>query len=196
MMNSTMKRSLALLSVFSSADEAFAFRQTLASRPPLSAVTHENSFKRYSFQLQESSSSNSKSKSNTSRLSRKRRGVRMHLLKPVQILHQDSSSSASSSSPLSMISSGLTFDDGDQLLVSTQKPLGLVLEEIDKDVPNGCIVTEVVEGSNADKAGCKPGDILVAVQNADVSTADFDEVMQRIGNAPKVVNLRFWRRER
>lgn len=192
-----MKRSLALLSFVYSADVSLAFQHTLASRP-LTAVTHENSCKRYSFQLQESSSSsnsNSKSKSNTSRLRRKRRGLRMHLLKPVQILHQDSSSSSESSSPLSMISSGLTFDDGDQLLVSTQKPLGLVLEEIDKDVPNGCIVTEVLEGSNADQAGCKPGDILVAVQNADVSKADFDEVMQRIGNAPKVVNLRFWRRE-
>ncbi|GFH61669.1 hypothetical protein CTEN210_18145 [Chaetoceros tenuissimus] len=193
-----MKRSLALLSVLYSADVAFSFQQILASRPPLSAVTHENSFKRYSFQLRESSSSNSnsKSKSNTSRLGKKRRGVRMHLLKPVQILDSSSSASSSSSPRLKMISSGLTFDDGDQLLVSTQKPLGLVLEEIDKDVPNGCIVTEVVEGSNADKAGCKPGDILVAVQNADVSKADFDEVMQRIGNAPKVVNLRFWRRER
>ena len=192
-----MKRSLALLSFVYPADISLAFQQTLASHQPLSAVTHENSCKRYSFQLQESSSSNSssKSKSNTSRLGRKRRGLRMHLLKPVQILHQDSSSSSESSSPLSMISSGLTFDDGDQLLVSTQKPLGLVLEEIDKDVPNGCIVTEVLEGSNADQAGCKPGDILVAVQNADVSKADFDEVMQRIGNAPKVVNLRFWRRE-
>ena len=192
-----MKRSISFLSFLYSANVSLAFQQTLASRPLSAVSTHENSFKRYSFQLQESSSSNcnSKSKSNTSRLGRKRRGLRMHLLKPVQILHQDSSSSESSS-PLSMILSGLTFDDGDQLLVSTQKPLGLVLEEIDKDVPKGCIVTEVVVGSNADQAGCKPGDILVAVQNADVSKADFDEVMQRIGNAPKVVNLRFWRRER
>jgi len=110
------------------------------------------------------------------------------------------------------ISSGFTFDDGDQLLVSAQKPLGMVLEERGKDGgsidsttgvdmrqqrnhPNGCVVAEVLDGSAAKRAGVKPGDFLVAVQNADVTIAHFEEVMQRIGDAPQVVNLRFWRKD-
>lgn len=110
------------------------------------------------------------------------------------------------------ISTGFTFDDGDQLLVSAQKPLGLVLEERGKDEvdlgpttgvdhwrvqnsPNGCVVAEVLENSAAKRAGVKPGDFLVAVQNADVTLAHFEEVMQRIGDAPQVVNLRFWRKD-
>lgn len=93
------------------------------------------------------------------------------------------------------ISSGLTFDDGDQLLVSAQKPLGMVLEEREKG-EKGCVVASVVQDGAAYRAGVKVGDLLVAVQNADVGNADFEEVMSRISNAPKVVNLRFWRCER
>jgi len=108
------------------------------------------------------------------------------------------------------ISTGFSFDDGDQLLVSAQKPLGLVLEErvkyeedldcdtasnIQPQFPNGCVVVEVLDGSAAKRAGVKPGDFLVAVQNADVTLSHFEEVMQRIGDAPQVVNLRFWRKD-
>jgi len=91
------------------------------------------------------------------------------------------------------ISTGLTFDDGDQLLVSAQKPLGMVLEERDE---RGCVVVSVTKDGAACRAGVKAGDLLVAVQNADVGEATFDEVMSRISNAPRVVNLRFWRLER
>jgi len=98
------------------------------------------------------------------------------------------------------ISTGLTFDDGDQLLISAQKPLGIILEEREDDSMitsmGGCVVAEVVSNGEADKAGVKVGDILVAVQNQDVSASSLEDVMSRIGNAPRVVNLRFWRRER
>ncbi len=93
------------------------------------------------------------------------------------------------------ISTGLTFDDGDQLLVSAQKPLGMVLEERENE-EKGCVVASLVQDGAAYRAGVKVGDLLVAIQNADVGNADFEEVMSRISNAPKVVNLRFWRRER
>ena len=67
------------------------------------------------------------------------------------------------------ISTGLTFDDGDQLLISAQKPLGIILEEREDDSMitsmSGCVVAEVVSNGEADKAGVKVGDILVAVQN-------------------------------
>jgi S1-C subfamily serine protease len=97
------------------------------------------------------------------------------------------------------ISSGLTFDDGDQLLVSAQKPLGILLEERepgyksnnyndyynsltgvgiatltgtdDDDLQWGCILLQVIQGGTADRAGVREGDVLVAVQNADVANA-------------------------
>ncbi len=121
--------------------------------------------------------------------------IRMQLQRPVGVIHQydDSTYKRVKSRTQLQISTGLTFDDGDQLLVSAQKPLGMVLEERDE---KGCIVVSVEKDSAADKAGVKEGDLLVAVQNADVGRADFEEVMGRIIDAPRVVNLRFWRRER
>lgn len=123
----------------------------------------------------------------------------MQLHRPVGIIHQyddDSTYQRVKSYRYQtqlQISTGLTFDDGDQLLVSAQKPLGMVLEERDE---KGCVVVSVEEEGAAFKAGVKEGDLLVAVQNADVGSADFEEVMGRIIDAPRVVNLRFWRRER
>jgi hypothetical protein len=156
---------------------------------------------------------------NRNRPLRNRRINNFCLLRPVQvrpILDNDGISSTFSNKGVSsrserfetklQISSGLTFDDGDQLLVSAQKPLGILLEErgdsssIDgknsSDLHMGCIVSELTPGGAAEKAGVKEGDLLVAVQNVDVGNASFEEVMQRIGDAPRVVNLRFWRKER
>jgi C-terminal processing protease CtpA/Prc len=126
---------------------------------------------------------------------------RIHLHRPVGILNQYDDTYLRVNSYYRQqthlhISTGLTFDDGDQLLVSAQKPLGIVLEEREEGEKRGCVVVEVVKDGNAGKAGVKVGDLLVAVQNADVGNATFDDVMSKIGNAPRVVNLRFWRRER
>ena len=183
------------------------------------------------------SNSNIKIIKNTNNHTRKR--VQMHLHRPVRILHQNSLSHNNNQNNnhrhhLDMhtgmstrlgISSGLTFDDGDQLLVSAQKPLGILLEERepgdndnyndyynsltsagidtiagagtdDDDLQWGCIVSQVIQGGAADRAGVREGDVLVAVQNANVANASFEEVMERIGNAPRIVNLRFWRKVR
>lgn len=138
---------------------------------------------------------------------------RIRLARPVRVLVNGIMCTSSRQDTELNVSSGFTFDDGDQLLVSAQKPLGLILEERGREeadldfttgtdarhrrqnCPNGCIVAEVLDGSAAKRAGVKPGDFLVAVQNADVTIAHFDEVMQRIGDAPQVVNLRFWRKD-
>ena len=92
-----------------------------------------------------------------------------------------------------MISSGFTFtdDDDDQILVSLQKPLGIVLEQ---DTEGPIIVAQVDEGGSAARSGIQEGDILLAVQNASVEKADLSEVLKFIGNAPRVINLRFLRR--
>ena len=92
-----------------------------------------------------------------------------------------------------MISSGFTFtdDDDDQILVSLQKPMGIVLEQ-DEEGP--ITVAQVDKGGSAARSGVMMGDILLAVQNASVEKADLSEVLTFIGNAPRVINLRFLRR--
>lgn len=91
-----------------------------------------------------------------------------------------------------MISSGFSFSDGKQILVSLQKPLGILLEQ---DAEGPIIVGEVNQGGAADDAGIQAGDVLLAVQNASVENADLEEVLGFIGNAPRVINLRLLRKE-
>ena len=90
-----------------------------------------------------------------------------------------------------MISSGFSFSDGDQILVSAQKPLGMVLEQ---DPETGAIrVVEVDPNGSARKGGVRVGDILVAVQNASAEGVDLEDVLAYIGNGPRVMNLRLRR---
>jgi S1-C subfamily serine protease len=88
------------------------------------------------------------------------------------------------------IGSGFSFDDGSQVLVSAQKPLGMILEQEVGPI----VVSEVDPSGSAGRAGVQVGDVLLAVQNADVSTKPLEEALTLIGRAPRVVNLRFQRR--
>ena len=99
-------------------------------------------------------------------------------------------------SPLCQLSSGLTFsDDAGMRLVSIQKPLGLALEQADEAASDsGVVVADVAAGSNAERAGVLAGDVLVAVNNLDLTEASLDAVVAAIGNVPgRAVNLRFQR---
>jgi len=91
------------------------------------------------------------------------------------------------------VSSGFSFTDGQQILVSAQRPLGIVLEQ--DESPGDIVATNVESDGSAAAAGVKEGDVLLAVQNASVENASLDEVLAFIGNAPKVVNMRFLRRD-
>ena len=99
-----------------------------------------------------------------------------------------------------MIGTGFSFDDGEQILVSVQKPLGLILEQQCDDestVPGrgGEVYVAIVDAvGSAGRAGVKSGDVLVAVQNTSVDRWDLEDVLQLIGQSPAVVNLRFKRR--
>eukprot|EP00977_Amphora_coffeiformis_P020649 scaffold8374_cov175-Amphora_coffeaeformis.AAC.88 len=89
------------------------------------------------------------------------------------------------------ISSGLTFEDGNQILVSVQKPLGIILEQ---DTEESFIrIADVDPAGSGALAGLRVNDILVAVQNADMVERDLEYAMQFITQAPKVLNLRFVR---
>ena len=109
----------------------------------------------------------------------------------------DHSNISKRSRKIFMISSGFSYqgERDNQVLVSVQKPLGILLEEKNDD-DNGNVYVDVVEigpNSAADRAGIKVGDVILAVQNADMRNKSLDMVLQSIGNAPKVVNLRFLR---
>jgi C-terminal processing protease CtpA/Prc len=90
------------------------------------------------------------------------------------------------------VSSGFSFDDGNQVLVSVQKPLGIVLEQND-GFSKEIVVVSVDKSRSACRAGVQVGDVLVAVQNANVEQESLDRVLELIGRAPRVVNLRFAR---
>eukprot|EP00532_Pseudo-nitzschia_australis_P001057 CAMPEP_0168183946 /NCGR_PEP_ID=MMETSP0139_2-20121125/12923_1 /TAXON_ID=44445 /ORGANISM="Pseudo-nitzschia australis, Strain 10249 10 AB" /LENGTH=103 /DNA_ID=CAMNT_0008105427 /DNA_START=262 /DNA_END=573 /DNA_ORIENTATION=+ len=101
-----------------------------------------------------------------------------------------------------MIGTGFSFEDGEQILVSVQKPFGIVLEQggdtnsIDENATNDdqIVVTEVDPNGSVGRAGVRTGDVLVAVQNASTISADLTEVLDFIANkCPRVVNLRFQR---
>jgi predicted metalloprotease with PDZ domain len=89
------------------------------------------------------------------------------------------------------ISSGLTFEDGNQILVSVQKPLGLILEQDETD--NVIRIADVDPTGSAASAGLRVGDLLVAVQNADMIDKNLEYALAFIAQAPKVLNLRFVR---
>jgi len=105
--------------------------------------------------------------------------------------------------PRRMISSGFSYDNDEQLLVSVQKPLGLVLEEQEEKeckndndssvVVSRIVVVELLSGSSAARAGVAVGDRLLAVQNADMTRQTLETTMEYIRQAPQVVNLRFQR---
>jgi C-terminal processing protease CtpA/Prc len=95
-----------------------------------------------------------------------------------------------------MIGTGFSFEDGEQILVSVQKPFGIVLEQgsDENDEDDRIVVTEVDPNGSAGNAGVREGDILVAVQNASTISAELTEVLEFIANrCPRVVNLRFQR---
>ena len=56
------------------------------------------------------------------------------------------------------------------------------------------VVAEVLEESSAASMGVRPGDVLLAVNNQDVSAAPLEAVLDRISSAPgRVLNMRFAR---
>jgi C-terminal processing protease CtpA/Prc len=101
-----------------------------------------------------------------------------------------------------MIGTGFSFNDGEQILVSVQKPLGIILEQdpTPSEMPTSSqgpitVVNMDLNGSAA-RAGVQVGDTLLAIQNMSVEFMDLDQVLDLIGGAPRVLNLRFLRRER
>jgi C-terminal processing protease CtpA/Prc len=117
------------------------------------------------------------------------------------------SQTTTSKSTRFLVSSGFSFQDGEQVLVSVQKPLGIVLEERqaqeqhqDDSIDDGSdaiatviFVAEMDPAGSASRAGVLTGDVLWVVQNASVENRSLEYVMVFLAQAPRVVNLRFLR---
>jgi len=74
-----------------------------------------------------------------------------------------------------------------QMTVRLTKPLGAVLEE---EASSGVKVEDILDGGCAAQTGLlKKGDRLTSVMDADVSNANFDEVMELLVGAPDEVEL-------
>ncbi len=77
--------------------------------------------------------------------------------------------------------------------VTLSKPLGLVLEEAGGGAA-GVVVASLVEGGAAEESGAvRAGDRLSRVDGADVTTLDFDAVMDALVAAPETLALRLSR---
>jgi predicted metalloprotease with PDZ domain len=108
------------------------------------------------------------------------------------ILHPTRHSRAQSSTSPLFIGTGFSFNDGNQVLVSVQKPLGIILGQDDGDDKIVAVVDMDPTGSAA-RAGVKVGDVLVAVQNTSVEGQSLEYALDFISQAPRVLNLRFVR---
>jgi len=78
------------------------------------------------------------------------------------------------------------------ITVSLNKPLGLILEEVEEGAAAGVFVLEVGEAGSAAKSEFADqfvGAKLSTVQGEDVKTLVFDEVMDKLINAPDTVDL-------
>jgi ferredoxin len=80
----------------------------------------------------------------------------------------------------------------DVISVSLEKPLGMVLEEVEEGLPKGVFVLELSEEGSA--AGSEFKDQLVGlkvvtVMGEDVTSLAFDDVMDKLINAPSPVAL-------
>ena len=82
----------------------------------------------------------------------------------------------------------------DLLSVTLEKPLGIILEEVEEGAANGVFVKELADGGSAAASEFKdklPGLKLLSVMGEDVSSLVFDDVMGKIIDAPSPVSIEF-----
>ncbi|CAB9514992.1 Inherit from NOG: Ferredoxin [Seminavis robusta] len=90
------------------------------------------------------------------------------------------------------LSTSSTDEEQTTLSLSLEKPLGMILEEVEEGAPKGVFVLELADGGSAAQSPQKDdivGSTLATVMGEDVTTIDFDAVMEKIINAPSPVEL-------
>ena len=78
------------------------------------------------------------------------------------------------------------------LTLSLEKPLGMILEEVEEGAAKGVVVQEVGEGGSAFEYAEKITGLKVAtVMGADVTALDFDSIMDKLIEAPSPLSVEF-----
>lgn len=72
--------------------------------------------------------------------------------------------------------------------ITLEKPLGIIIEERAKD-SNGVQVKEIIEGGVAESTKMVRGDVLLQVNDVDVTTYDFDSVMDLLISTDGSIDL-------
>lgn len=81
----------------------------------------------------------------------------------------------------------------DIISFSLEKPLGMILEEVAEGEPKGVYVLELAEKGSATSFPEIVGLQLETVMGEDVSNLLFDDVMEKLANAPSPVSISFLR---
>uniref|UniRef100_A0A7S2GWY2 PDZ domain-containing protein n=1 Tax=Helicotheca tamesis TaxID=374047 RepID=A0A7S2GWY2_9STRA len=88
-----------------------------------------------------------------------------------------------------------TTSSADSILSLTlEKPLGMILEEVEEGMPNGVLVGELSDAGSAyasDERDRLVGLKLSTVMGDDVTAMGFDDVMEKIIDAPSPVTIEF-----
>mmetsp|Transcript_26805 Transcript_26805/g.54868 ORF Transcript_26805/g.54868 Transcript_26805/m.54868 type:complete len:260 (-) Transcript_26805:55-834(-) len=80
------------------------------------------------------------------------------------------------------------------LSLELEKPLGMILEEVEEGAAMGVKVEELAEGGSAiesEGASSLVGSKVTSVMGEDVTAMSFDDVMERIIDAPSPVSIEF-----
>ena len=94
----------------------------------------------------------------------------------------------------SLPSSSSADVETDLLSVELDKPLGMILEEVEEGAANGVFVKELAEEGSAATSEYKDklqGLKLLSVMGEDVSSLVFDDVMEKLIDAPSPVSIEF-----
>jgi ferredoxin len=100
-----------------------------------------------------------------------------------------SSSSARAAHPLFSSANNVQQE---VLAVSLEKPLGMILEEMEEGQPKGVFVLELADTGSAAASEFKDrlvGSKVIMVMGEDVTSLSFDDVMEKLINAPSPVSL-------
>eukprot|EP00980_Cylindrotheca_fusiformis_P014772 scaffold4026_cov117-Cylindrotheca_fusiformis.AAC.7 len=89
-----------------------------------------------------------------------------------------------------------TAQDEGVVKLSLEKPLGIVLEEVEEGEPQGVFVVEVAEeGAAAPHEEEIVGLKIATVMGEDVTTLYFDDVMEKLIKAPSPVSVEFTKQQ-
>ena len=105
---------------------------------------------------------------------------------------------ASSASPSASASASATEFVVVSYECMVEKPAGIILEERKENEASGvfCIIDESLDSSNGFLAGIRTGDILAKIDDKDVRSSTFEEVLEQFGNALSPVSVTVERTEK